>query len=566
MSIIRILPEKVASRIAAGEVVDRPASVVRELMDNAIDAGADRIVVQIDGGGKRLVRVRDNGIGMSRDDLLMCVERHATSKIREASDLFAVTSLGFRGEALPSIAAVSRMKLVSRLHDQLAGHRLEISGGSLRSIEETGAPAGTAVEVESLFFNVPARRKFLRTSRTETAHIVDVFSRLALAYPGIHFRLEDAGSPLMNLPVSEDLSERLAVLMGRKVSEAMTEAVERYPAVTIRAYLAPFEFSRSRGDRLFAYVNGRSVRDRLVTRAIMEGYGRRLMKGQYPYAVIFMEMDPALVDVNVHPAKQEVRFHKSREVFQAIVSAVENAFSRRSYGPAGPVGIPREPDAPFVFDPDPAYSTPTADSGPSRPLSVSGPADTGPPRVIGQLGKTYILCEVADGLLMVDQHAAHERVVYERLRKGVAESGVQAQAFLLPVQVELSAKEKQIAMEKADQLSRLGVDLDHFGGETFLLRSVPALLSGVDPAPFLSELLAALESGDLENEGVLDGVLTVMACHGAVRAGFSMHPEEISHLFCELESAALPTNCPHGRPIFRHITYREIEKMFKRVV
>ncbi|HEJ84058.1 MAG TPA: DNA mismatch repair endonuclease MutL, partial [Desulfobacteraceae bacterium] len=322
MNTIRILSETLASQIAAGEVVDRPASVVRELTDNSIDAGADRIVVTIENGGKRRIRVSDNGLGMSKDDLLLCVERHATSKIRTASDLLSVRSLGFRGEALPSIAAVSRIQITSLPQGRLTGHSLRISGGKLLEIKETGAPPGTIVDVKDLFFNIPARRKFLRAVRTETDHIVDSLSRIAMPFPGITFRLDDGTRNVIHLPASEDTRDRISGLMGRKTAEAMVTGEEKEGDLSIKVYAAPPDFARSRGDRLYVYVNCRNIRDRLVTKAIMEGYGRRLMKGQYPQVVLFIDIDPLEIDVNVHPTKQEIRFRNASRIFQAIVSAV----------------------------------------------------------------------------------------------------------------------------------------------------------------------------------------------------------------------------------------------------
>ena len=567
MNTIRILPEKVASQIAAGEVIDRPASVVRELIDNSIDAGADRIVVRIENGGKGLVKVSDNGVGMSRDDLLLCVERHATSKIETASDLFSVKSLGFRGEALPSIASVSRMQITSRPQEQLAGHRLKIAGGKLTSIEETGAPVGTVVEAGALFYNIPARRKFLRAARTETDHIIDTFTRVALPFPCINFKLDDAGKTLMNLPASDQQLPRLSALLGRKVAESIIEAQERIHDLGVSVYLGPWELSRTRGDRLFVYVNGRNIRDRLVTRAIMEGYGQRLMKGHYPQDVIFLEIDPSKVDVNVHPTKQEVRFHNSSDVFQAIVSTIEKNLARSFRALYGqmPDQVPS-----FVSDlsePFPEFSQSVLTRCiPARADEAEQTTISEFPQVIGQLGNTYILCQVKDGLLLVDQHAAHERIMYENLKKGFDGSRIEVQALLVPHKLELSTKEKRVVQEKGDQLSGFGIELEHFGGNTFLLRSVPALLGNIDWDSFLSELLAELEEGEPEDDTLLDKVLTVMACHGAIRAGYRMTHEEITHLFYQLEEMDLPTNCPHGRPIFKHFTYYEIEKMFKRVV
>ncbi len=564
MNIIRILPEKVASQIAAGEVVDRPASVVRELIDNSIDAGADRIVLSIEKGGKRAIKVSDNGSGISRDDLLLCVERHATSKIKTVSDLFSVKSLGFRGEALPSIASVSRMQIISRPQDQLVGHRLKIAGGKLIAIEEIGAPAGTIVEVKNLFFNLPARRKFLRAGKTESDYIIDMFSKVTLPYLDINFRLDHDGKTIMNLPSSNQRLHRLSVLMGRKVAESITKAQERNLDMEISAYLAPSEFSRTRGDRLYIYVNDRNIRDRLVTKAIIEGYGQRLMKGQYPQAVVFIKIDPSKIDVNVHPAKQEVRFHNSREVFQIIVSTIEKALARSFHAFTGKETI-REVG--FVSEPAWNYSQ-TAESTVAHVKTQVDESTIVKEeiQVIGQFGNTYILCQTKEGLLIVDQHAAHERIVYENLKKGLQASKIEAQTLLVPHKIELAMKEKRIILKKGTQLIRFGIELDHFGGNTFLVRSVPAMLRNVQWDSFLSELIAELEKGNLGDDTVLDKVLTVMACHGAIRAGHRMTNEEMIHLLSQLDEMDLPTNCPHGRPIFKHFTYYEIEKMFKRVL
>ena len=327
MNKIRILPDKVATQIAAGEIIDRPASVVRELIDNSIDAGADRITIQIEGGGKKLIKVVDNGEGMSRDDLLLCVERHATSKVREASDLLQVKSLGFRGEAIPSIASISRMNITSVPREHLTGNRLRISGGKLLSIEEAGAPSGTITLIQDLFFNVPGRRKFLRSQQTEKNQITDLLLRVSLAFPHIHFRLEEGAKTVLNLPSSDDPRLRLSAIMGREISRMILEGVEKRNRFTIRFFAAPSEFTRNRSDRLFCYVNGRNIRDRSIAKAVMEGYGQRLMRGRFPQAVIFIEIDPSLVDVNVHPTKQEVRFRNPQEIFQAVSSNIGKILS-----------------------------------------------------------------------------------------------------------------------------------------------------------------------------------------------------------------------------------------------
>jgi len=579
LNVIRILPEQVASQIAAGEAVDRPASVVRELMDNSIDAGADRITIRIEEGGKRRIRVSDNGSGMSKDDLLLCVERHATSKIETASDLLRVRSLGFRGEALSSMAAVSRMGITSLLRGQLTGHRLKIRGGKLLAVEETGAPPGTTVDIRDLFFNIPARRKFLRAARTETDHIVDVVSRSAMPFSNVAFRLEDGPRKILSLPASEETLVRISGLMGRRVSESVMEGEEQDEGLSIRVYAAPPDLARSRGDRIFIYVNGRNIRDRLVTKAILEGYGRRLMKGRYPQIVLFIHMDPLKIDVNVHPAKQEVRFREHRRVFQTVTRAVEKVLSRsphpfsRMQPVAGEISLetgdrplPRL-SGPFVSEPPWEYSTgPETGKGLPQGTSPDYPAPPVEPRIIGQVGNVYILCQVEDGLLIVDQHAAHERVVYENLKRSLTASGVEVQALLIPQELELSTKETRVIQNSVDRLRRFGIELEHFGGNTFLLRGVPALLKNVDWGSFISEFAGELEAGSSREDTLVDRAVTLMACHGAIRAGQDLTHDEMTRLLMDLREMDLPTNCPHGRPVFRHLTYGELEKMFKRVV
>ena len=573
MNTIRILPENVASQIAAGEVVDRPASVVRELIDNSIDAGADRIVVKIENGGKRRIRVSDNGKGMSKDDLLLCVERHATSKIQTASDLLTVQSLGFRGEALPSIAAVSRVQITSLAQGELIGHRLKISGGKLLAMEEAGAPNGTAIAVGDLFFNIPARRKFLRAARTETHHIVDILSRIAMPFPKISFSLEEGGRHILNLRASSDMFGRLSGLLGRKVAEAMLTGTHKDGDLSVEVHVAPSDASRNRADRLYVYVNKRNIRDRFVTRAIMEGYGRRLMKGQFPQVVAFIEVDPQEIDVNVHPAKQEIRFRNPSRVFQSIVSAIGNALAglhqpltgtgfRPRPTPAAPVTSQMAvSDPPWAYVPGPPLKAAPEPIAPPETVTPSAP-----PVIVGQLGNTYILCETTNGLMIVDQHAAHERIVYEHLRKSIADAHIEAQTLLIPQELEFSAKETRVLLEMGEKLRPLGIELDHFGGNSFLLRAVPALLKRVEWQPFLSELISDYAENASDPTDLFDASVMLMACHGAIRAGQSLTQEEMTRLVTELGEMDLPTNCPHGRPIFRQLTFREMERMFKRVV
>jgi DNA mismatch repair protein MutL len=581
MSVIRILPEKVATQIAAGEVIERPASVVRELIDNSIDAGAKKISVTLKDGGKTLVRVADDGAGMSRDDLLLCLERHATSKISSVPDLFCIKTLGFRGEALPSISAVSRMDIISRRPEELIGHRLEVAGGKIKTLEETGAPAGTTVEMRDLFYNTPARKKFLRSSATETDHILDGVARIALPFVAVHFRLDVGDKTLLSLPASQDEITRLSALFGRDVAGTMIESVHEKGNFRIRSYVAPPEMSRSRGDRIFVYVNMRNVRDRLLTHAVMEGYGQRLMKGRYPQVVLFIDMDPSLVDVNVHPTKQEVRFRESRLIHETLGSVIDKALGERPFPALGPReeagSLPEEPPRTLfnIAEPAAGYAW---DQPASRTVVLEAAHREAFERpttelfgehieIIGQLKNTYILCQTEDGFLMVDQHAAHERVVYEKLRMSAGGSRTEIQPFLVPPRLEFPPKEARIVLRHCDQLSKLGIEIEPFGGSTVLIRSVPAVMVHADWMAFMRELSPVLEkNADLSREEVLEGMLSVMACHGAIRAGMRLSLDEMRHLMGQLSAAQLPTHCPHGRPIFKKFSFYEIEKMFKRVI
>ncbi len=572
MNRIRILPETVAVQIAAGEVIERPVSVIRELLDNSIDAQSNKIEITIAEGGRRVIRVKDNGTGMGRDDLLLSLERHATSKIHSVSDLGSVKTLGFRGEALPSIASVSRMEITTRLADELVGHRLKVAGGKLISIDETGAPAGTDVEVRDLFFNIPARRKFLRSVKTETDHIVDTLSRIILPHTHIQLRLNSSHKTLLHFPETGNERDRLSVLMGRDVARSLIHARAEIDGLRVTAYFVPPEQSRSRADRIYIYVNKRSVRDRLVTRALMEGYGQRLMKGRYPQAVVFLDMDASMVDVNVHPTKQEVRFRQSQLVYRAIESIIGKTLKDRlkplSDFSDQRIANQRE-SFPGRMIAEPAWEYSDGDKETTAPPGdtlLRTPPIKAYPQIIGQLKDTYILCQTMDGLLVIDQHAAHERIVYESLKKSYQSSRLECQAFLIPHQIELSLKESRVVLEKCDQLERLGFDLHHFGGSTFLLRSVPSILVNTQWDIFLRDLIPILETeDDLTTEQALDRLLTVMACHSAIRAGQRMAHGEMVRLLEDLEGTLLPTNCPHGRPISKKFSFYEIEKMFKRI-
>jgi len=575
MSKIRILPENVANQIAAGEVVERPASIIRELIDNSIDAGSDRITIKIEDGGRKLIRVSDNGVGMDRDDILLSLERHATSKINAISDLYSIRTLGFRGEALPSICSVSRMDIVSRTAEQIVGHRLSTSGGKLISIDETGSAVGTSVTVRDIFFNTPARLKFLKGEKTETAYIMDAVSRIALPFNNIQLKLDDGEKSLLNFPVSDNEINRFSVLLGRSIASSLIESNREIGNIKIRIYLAPPENSRTRADRIYIYINNRTIRDRLVTRSVIDGFGQRLMKGRYPQVIIFLEIDPSLIDINVHPAKQEVRFQNGHLIYEAISSMITRAL-KDQFSPFFAMDHTEkkiENNGPLIqhniSEPAWEYSSGTEKASPifNKIETIKSGFIKEPPRLLGQLNDTYLLFQADDGLLMIDQHAAHERILYENLKKSYQSLRIDSQPFLIPVKLETSLKDGRVLLEKIDRLAGMGFELEHFGGNTFLLRSVPSILVNINWDIFLSDLIPVLEKdGHLMGDKTMDDLLITMACHGAIKAGQRLSHREMTSLLEELDKLNLPTNCPHGRPVFIKFNYNDIEKMFKRIV
>ncbi|PKN28227.1 MAG: hypothetical protein CVU64_14415 [Deltaproteobacteria bacterium HGW-Deltaproteobacteria-21] len=563
MGVIRVLHEKVISQIAAGEVIERPASIVRELIDNSLDAGSTRINVLIEKGGKGRIRVSDNGFGMVRDDLLLSIERHATSKISSVEELFSIRSLGFRGEALPSIGAVSRMEITSRPAKEISGNRLKISGGRVRSIDEVGCPPGTLVEVRDLFFNLPARRKFLKGDKTETDHIVDLFARVGLPYNRVHFRLDVEERTVINLAPCSGPGSRFPAVFGADVGSSMIETSLDLPGCSIQAWLGSPDFARSRADRILLYVNQRHVRDRLLMHAVMEGYGQRLMKGRYPQVVVFLDVDPSQLDVNVHPAKHEIRLQQGRTIHQAVIAAMQQGLGRNIHP------VPDDIVAPFAASVHGGYPVQMAFEPPADYAEEEGRPGAGGAeqdfRILGQLRETYILFETPEGLSVMDQHAAHERVVYETLRNSYGSSGPEVQPFLIPQSLEFSLKDAAMIMEELDSLRALGFELEPFGGSTFLLRSVPSLFVNTNWEKFFAELVPVLgEGGPVDENLASDKSLTIMACHGAIRAGHHLSQQEMTNLVKQLFSTTLPTNCPHGRPTIRRFSVEELEKLFRR--
>ena len=539
MGRIKILPKKVISRIAAGEVIERPASVVKELLENSIDAGAKRIFLEIEGSGIKLIKVVDDGVGMTKEDLSLCIKRYATSKISSLEDLSHIRTLGFRGEALTSIAAVSKLSITSKPHNQLIGHKIIVEAGKEISLKVIGAPSGTIVEVRDLFFNIPARRKFLRASKTETSKIMDTFIRISLSHLHIHFSFKNNERLILNLPPTDDPLSRFSLIFGEEILGHMKKRKERHDRIDVAVYVSDSEMKRSRPDRLFFYVNGRNIKDKLLIKAVIEGYGERLMRREYPQGMVFIEIDPELVDVNVHPTKMEVRFHDEEYVYEAVSGCVRNAFLFSDRAPLYFVEIKKEN---LVKEEEQRYFIHAYEI----------------PHVIGQIRDTYIVCEDMEGIILIDQHAAHERIIYERLKKDLKNGNIKSQRIIEPYSIELNPIDSEILLEKMDSLLEIGIDITPFGGNTFLINSFPPILKDLNWKAFLDEIIKEGRSISLDN------ILKAMACHSAIKAGERLNLSEMENLVKELYKTSLPYYCPHGRPTMRKITYSELEKMFKR--
>jgi DNA mismatch repair protein MutL len=609
---IRILSENLCNKIAAGEVVERPASVVKELVENSLDAGATEIRVEVEGGGKKLIRVVDDGEGMGRDDAFLCLERHATSKIRSDEDLFRLQTLGFRGEALPSIAAVSRFALRSRPEETLEGWEIYAEGGTVKRAGAVGSPRGTTIEVRDLFFNTPARRKFLRRDETELGHVGDVVTKLALAHPEVQFRLVHNGRSLIDVYRQAQLRERVASLLGRPLLRDLVPlAVDGPEGLGLHGLVAQPALSRSTSGSAFTFINGRYIRDRVVQHALMEGYRNLLEKGRYPVAVLFLAIDPALVDVNVHPTKHEVRFRDQRLVHEFISRSIRETLrpsawlSAAEEEPQGrdgnllsamdePAALAPIASKPFADGPTgehrqrvqealSSYASTRPEEEPPAPVAdfrrPAGPFVL-PARepqggkggffsaleIIGQYRRSYILAQDGDDLILIDQHAAHERIAFERLRAQFRQGSVERQALLFPAVLELDFREAALLNEHLEELGRLGFDLEPFGGKTLALKAVPRLLSDADAERLVRDVageIATVGNSALVEEA-LDEVFAVMACHSVVRANQTLGPAQIGALLRELDHVDFKAHCPHGRPVMKRLCLAEVERMFKR--
>ncbi len=579
---IQILSDEMASRIAAGEVVERPASVVKELIENSLDAGATEIFLWIEKSGTSVIRVTDNGPGMAAQDLELAVERHATSKLKEDEDLFRISTLGFRGEALPSIGSVSKLEIVSRPPGVASGHRVAVDGGKKAEMRPTAAPIGTTVETREIFFNTPARRKFLKAPATELSHICDALNRMALAYPQVHFRLQHDGRTVADYISVADPKDRLSQVLGREVAKGLRPFSRAQGDLAVHGFLSSAPTSYPNARYLYTFVNRRYVRDKVLTHALMFGYDTLLMKGQYPAAVLFLDLPFEEVDVNVHPAKFEVRFRRQSEIHEAVSRAVRQALHREAKAPAARDFVPWPERLSTVHESSLPYTVAAAGeqntSDPLRGPFFSAPAQTvvgdgeegffSSMRVLGQILGCYLVCASAHGLALIDQHAAHERVAFERLRRQLDEGRVETQSLLISQSVELSAGEMMLVEQKRELMARFGFDLEPFGPGSYAITSAPALLPEGDYSRLVRGMVAELAEVDTSAKlrQHLEDRLATIACHSVIRANRALEVDEMRALLRDLDQIPFATQCPHGRPVLIEFRREELERLFKRIV
>ena len=567
---IHILPPEVASQIAAGEVVERPASVVKELVENSLDAGATQISVTVKGAGRGLIEVADNGSGISLDDLPLTVSRHATSKLSTADDLFQIATLGFRGEALASIGSVSHLTLTSRARDSDQGGMLRVDGGNVSAVEPIGIPEGTVVKVADLFYNVPARLKFLKKDVTERRHIEEFVARYALAYPGVRFQLRQKDRLTIQSSGNGDRREVLASLYSLKLAQQMLEVIAEYEQLTITGFTSAITFTRSNRREIILFINGRWIQDTALVTAVVQAYHTFLMVGRYPQSALFLELPPELVDVNVHPTKAEVRFRDRDHVFRGVQRAVRRALlahtpvpdiSSESFGSASdPVDFQRVDQV-----------WPSPDQGFQQGQLSWEPRDkqldeSRVPllRLIGQVAATYIVAEGPDGLYLVDQHAAHERILFEQFLQQ-RQTSIPSQVLLEPSVVEFSAAEASLINDQLPVLVTLGFQVEEFGLNTFLVRGIPQILAGIEPGAALRVLVEDFEEDETPLQAELEAKLIARVCkRAAVKGGQTLSLEEQRVLLEELEACQSPRTCPHGRPTMIHLSVDLLERQFGR--
>jgi DNA mismatch repair protein MutL len=576
---IRRLSQDVASRIAAGEVIERPASVVKELIENSIDAGAREIMVEVRHGGRRLLRVVDDGAGIPQEDVDLAFERYATSKLRSLEELSGISTLGFRGEALPSIAAVSYVTLMTRARDEKAGTLLRLEAGRVVHRESRGAAQGTVVTVENLFYNTPARMKFMRSTTTESRHINELVTCYAMAYPEVRFKLLSDGRMIFQSGGSGSLYDVLVDVYGLDTAQRLLE-IEGGSAsdslVSVGGFVSDPLVHRAHSRHVTTLVNGRFVRDRTVSYAVKEAYHGLLPQGRYPIVVLEVALPPQEVDVNVHPSKAEVRFRDNRAVFSAVQRIVRETLSRRAPVPgdsasfgwtqvveARQVGLTAAGRPSTARLGELALEVQRTAASRSTPLQAPSRDKLPMLRVLGQLGRTYIVAEGPAGMYLIDQHAAHERVLYERLQAEKGEAAVASQTLVEPITIEPGPRQMALDEERLTRLRQLGFDVEPFGGGTYLVRGVPAMLGTAELGQSILDIVEEAERADGAHPWE-DEIVVGLACHGAVRAGQTLAIDQMQELIVQLEKTSLPRTCPHGRPTMLHVSAEQLEREFGR--
>lgn len=602
MSKIILLPRDVSDRIAAGEVIERPASIVKEFLENSLDAGADEITIELEKGGKESIRIVDNGEGMDAGDLQLAFMRHSTSKIRNFDDLMSLHSYGFRGEALSSIASVSRMEILSRPAGRHAGSRIIIENGDILEMDEAGSPLGTSITVSRIFAAVPARRKFLRSDKVEQGHCLEAITRIVLSREDLRVQVSCNGKVMLHAPRADNLSERAALVLGPDFARGSLPFRAERNGVCIHGLLSRPDYTRSNGRAIMFYVNKRFIKDNVLHHALMSAYRKLIEPGRFPSAVILLEMPTDRVDVNVHPAKTEVRFANSSEVYDLLRSGASEALSRirpgselnqgtdriyRIYGGSSraenssPAAAVQEQRA--IFNPPRSLSRKSAVnidlSNLMRAVEekrlAEKEADTGPQgyfsglEYIGQYAGTYLIFSERDGLVLIDQHAAHERVIFEKLRAASRQADISSQTLLIPEVINLSVGDIENVLAASASLNSIGFAVEPFGEASIAVRAVPAIVGTLNVQDIMEGLAvhisetgrAGCETGTGEWR---DNIFTFLACRAAVKANHELDDREISALCRDLDSIPFASNCPHGRPVFIHFSHREIERMFRR--
>ncbi|MBU1446105.1 DNA mismatch repair endonuclease MutL [Patescibacteria group bacterium] len=585
MSIIKILPENLVNQIAAGEVVERPSSVVKELLENSLDAGADKITLEVNGSGDEMIRITDNGSGMDMEDAKLAFERHATSKISSTDDLFKISSMGFRGEAIASIASVSHVTLQTKMRGANIGTKIVCIGGNIEKIEECGCPEGTQIEVKNLFYNTPVRKKYLKTSSTEYQQILRVFQSMALAYPNVYFSLIHNNQVNFQYPKSLNFLDRIQSVLGKHISENCMPISYESNDIIIEGFIGKPELGRSGNKHQYLFVNQRNVYHHLFSYALAESYGSLLMNGKKPFYAINIRIATDLIDVNVHPQKLEIRFLDQNTIFKILrahakVTLEQNSlapslkssnFSNQNYYP-----IEQQPlqinDVMRQRNVQDALDF-TAQIGNANPAKINKYAYSNTSNVddlsmvpIAQIAKSYILAEWAEGLMIIDQHAAHERILFEQFLKEYKESNIQKQQLLIPQSIELSQNDIAIFENHKDAFTQLGFEIESFGGNTFIIHSIPASISDDNIAEVIMNVLSDIADSK-ETHATKDSkvrIIEYMSCRTAIKFGKELSMDEMIGLIRQLDKLESPYTCPHGRPSMITLTFDELEKRFKR--